>query len=291
MLKIKLILLIFLLVGIPTFPVIAENNDISSYVIGADDVLELTILGKGDYKLTEEKTVSSTGRILLSITQEEFTIAGMTVADATKKLEQFLAEDYLRDPRVIISIKVFNSQKILLIGEVKKPGEIILKTPTMSLKDLIIEAGGPRGDMEKTVILVNDEMKPGTHPTAVSLDELLLSNQYDLMQVKSGDIIYVLGRDKQLPIPDLGNTVYIFGQVTKPGIVPYSRNMTVLRAIIGAGNFTKEASPGRTTVKRKDGHKIRTIKVDLEKMMSGGDKSQDIELKPGDVIYAPRAIF
>ncbi len=71
-----------------------------------------------------------------------------------------------------------------------------------------------------------------------------------------------LGRDKQLPISDLDNTVYVFGQVQKPGIIPFTRNMTVLRAIINAGNLTKEAAPGRTSVKRYDDGKIQNLNVE-----------------------------
>ncbi|MCD4654511.1 SLBB domain-containing protein [bacterium] len=289
MCKIKPIVLMLMVIIV--FQATADGSDVSDYVIGVDDVLEVVVLGKGDYRFTEETTVSSTGRILLSLMQDEFRVSELTISQATQNLEKLLAKDYLRDPKVIIDVKLFNSQKVLLIGEVKKPGEVILKSSSLGLKQLVIEAGGPTGGMAKTVILVNEGMEPGSVPEAFSLDELLLSSQHDSVRVKSGDIIYVLGRDKQLPIADLGNVVYVFGHVGKPGIIPFSRKMTVLRAIINAGNFTKEAAPGRTTVKRKEEEKISTIKVNLEQMMSGGDKTIDIELKPGDVVYVPRSIF
>lgn len=261
------------------------------YVIGPEDVVRVTVLGQSEYKLTEEKTVSKSGRILLSIMSEEFEIGGLTVFDATERLRAVLAADYLRDPRVIIEIAEYNSQKVLIIGEVRNPGELTLQSASLSLKELLIQSGGPVGTMDKTVVVVSSDHSSDESLNVLSLDELLLSNTYDTLQVQSGDIIYVLGRDKSLPVPDIENTVYVFGQVGKPGIIPFTRNMTVLRAIINAGNFTSAASPARTSVKRQTGKKIETINVNLDRVMSGGDKSQDIEVQPGDVIYVPRALF
>lgn len=261
------------------------------YRIGPEDVVKVTVLGQGDYKFSEEKAVSLTGKILLSIMQEEFEIADLSIEKATEKLTAILAEDYLNDPRVIIEVTEFRSRKVLLVGEISKPGEVTLQNATMSLKELLIQSGGPTGAMDKTVIVVGENQTDSQDPIVISLDELLLSSKFDGTTVQSGDIIYVIGRDKQLPISDLNNTIYVFGQVEKPGIIPYTRNMTVLRAVINAGNFTKAAAPGRTSVKRYSGEKIQTISVNLDKVMSGGDKSVDIELKPGDVVYVPRAIF
>jgi polysaccharide biosynthesis/export protein len=276
-----------------TIPAVSEPGQslAGPYVIGPEDVIRITVLGQSEYKITEEKTVSKSGRILLSIMSEEFEIGGLTVSDAADRLEAVLAADYLRDPRVIIEITEYNSQKVLIIGEVRNPGELTLQSASLSLKDLLIQSGGPVGTMDKTVVVVSGDNSNDESLSVLSLDELLLSNTHDNLHVQSGDIIYVLGRDKNLPVPDIENTVYVFGQVGKPGIIPFTRNMTVLRAIINAGNFTSAASPARTSVKRQTGKKIETINVNLDRVMSGGDKSQDIDVQPGDVIYVPRAIF
>lgn len=289
--KIKSLFLILVAVQLVAAACLVETINASEYKLGVDDVLSITVLGQGDYKLTEEKTISPTGRILLSIMQEEVEISGLTIKMASEKLRTRLAADYLNKPMVIIEVVEFNSQKILVIGEVKKPGEVTLQSSEMALKELIVQSGGPTGDMDQTVLIVRAEPDDEDATTVFTMDELLLSNKHESITVSAGDIVYILGRDKQLPLQDMEKTVYVFGQVTKPGILPFTRNMTVMRAIISAGNFTKEAAPGRTTVKRKDGKKIKTISVNLDKMMSGGDKSRDIELKAGDIVYVPRAIF
>ena len=284
---------IFIILVMTVFSCIsfAVGNRTGEYKIGSGDIVSITILGHGDYKFNEVKTVTPTGKILISIMQEEFTIGGKTVDEAAKAMEAILAKDYLNEPHVIIEVTSFNSQKVLIIGELKQPGEVTLQNANPRLKDLIIQAGGPLGGMNKMVVVVSEDQKSSEDTRSFSLDELLLSNKYDAVTVTDGDIIYVLGSDKQMPISDMENTIYVFGQVGTPGIISYSRNMTVLRAIISAGNFTSAAAPGRTSVKRLENGKINTISVDLDKVMSGGDKSKDIQLKPGDVIFVPKAIF
>ncbi|MBN1295843.1 SLBB domain-containing protein [bacterium] len=268
------------------------STDTDRYRVGPEDVLSISVFGKMDYKVSEDVTLSADGNILLSMMQSEIPVSGMTCEEIDELLTGILNRDYLNDPTVVVEIKEYRSRLVLMIGEVKHPGEIPLQKNSVTLKDLIVQVGGPTGDINKTVTLLRGDGIDADKPLTLGLDQLLMTNKHDAMEVKNGDVIYVLSKDKNLPIQDLNQTVYVFGHVQKPGIVPYTENMTVLRAVIEAGNFTKEAAPGRTTVKRreKDG-KIKTLDVDLQRVMSSGEKSRDIHLQPGDVVYVPRAIF
>ncbi len=284
---------IFYVCVIILFPLLVGGAVLSSeYRVGLDDVLKISILGKMDYKDTENVTVNSSGKILISIMQEDVQVEGLTCSEIAAKLEKILGRDYLVDPKVLVEVVQYKSRKVLVIGEVKKPGEIALQSDRVTLKDLMKLTGGPVGDINKSIIITGDKAATGIQPKVYALDEILMSSQHDNVTVNSGDIIYVLGKEKSLPVQDLVNTVYVFGQVRNPGIIPFTKNMSALRAIIAAGNFTKEAAPARTTVKRRDAQgNIKTINSNLEKVMSGGDKSKDIILNPGDIVYVPRAIF
>ena len=48
--------------------------------------------------------------------------AGHTVADLERKLTTLLADGYLKRPQVTVSIKEYGSQKVVVTGEVQKPG-------------------------------------------------------------------------------------------------------------------------------------------------------------------------
>ncbi|HPQ41121.1 MAG TPA: polysaccharide biosynthesis/export family protein [bacterium] len=285
-------ILIALLLACACVPVLQCQTAGDAYRVGADDVLTISILGRMDYKTIEDVTVSSEGKILLQIMQDEVIVDGKTCDEIDQHLTDILKKDYLNDPTVIVEIKEYRSKQVLLIGEVKRPGEVALQKNRVTLKDLLMQAGGPTGDINKTVTLLRTVGDAPEKPTTIGLDQLLITGKYDDLTVEDGDVIYVLSKDKNLPIQDLNQTVYVFGHVQNPGIVPFNENLTVLRAVIEAGNFTKDASPGRTTVKRRDKDgKIKTIDVDLQRVMSSGEKSRDIQLQPGDVVYVPRAIF
>ncbi len=263
----------------------------SEYTVGVDDVLKITVSGRSDYRLTEEIPVSPSGGVTLSIMKEPFIVEGMTIDEIDLKLTGFLAAHYLYDPQVTVEVAKYVSKKILVIGEVKNPGEIALQKNSISLKELMIQTGGPIGDINKTLVILREENQGSVDPMVVNLDEMLMSTSQDQVTIKGNDVVYIIGKDKNLPVSDLNNVIYVFGEVTKPGLVPFSQNMTVLRAIISAGNFTKEAAPSRTNIKRRINNKITTLSADMEKVMSGGDKTQDLTLQPGDMIYVPRAIF
>lgn len=82
--------------------------------------------------------------------------------------------------------------------------------------------------------------------------------------------------------------ILILGQVARPGAYPMGESITVLEAIAKAGSYTESAGLRSVTVTRKSrgGHEV--IKVNLEKVIVEGDRSKDIVLEPGDVVYLPR---
>lgn len=85
--------------------------------------------------------------------------------------------------------------------------------------------------------------------------------------------------------------VRIVGQVLKPQALPYRQGMTVLDAVLGAGGLTNYASGNRAKIIRADGGKTREIRVKLDKLLNGGDMTQNVELRPGDVLVVPQTMF
>jgi polysaccharide export outer membrane protein len=85
--------------------------------------------------------------------------------------------------------------------------------------------------------------------------------------------------------------VRIVGQVLKPEALPYRQGMTVLDAVLGAGGLTTYASGNRAKIIRSEGGKTKEIRVKLDKLLNGGDMTQNLELRPGDVLVVPQTIF
>jgi polysaccharide export outer membrane protein len=86
--------------------------------------------------------------------------------------------------------------------------------------------------------------------------------------------------------------VFILGEVAKPGSydMPPDRELSAVEAIAMAGGLTKYASPNATRVVRKSGKGLEKLVVPVG-TVTAGDKSQDLALRPGDVVYVPETMF
>lgn len=80
-------------------------------------------------------------------------------------------------------------------------------------------------------------------------------------------------------------TVNMGGEVKAPGRIPYTPDLTLLKAIIGAGDFTDYANQRRVRILRGG----EVIVVDVKNIRK--DPSKDIPLLPGDDILVPQSIF
>jgi polysaccharide export outer membrane protein len=76
----------------------------------------------------------------------------------------------------------------------------------------------------------------------------------------------------------------IIGQVGRPGAYEFSGgdDLGLLEAIGMAGGFTRIADRGHVMVKRREGDKIRTVKVNAKKLSDAG--IDQFKIEPGDVI-------
>ncbi len=64
-----------------------------------------------------------------------------------------------------------------------------------------------------------------------------------------------------------------------------------MEAVLQSGGFTKFASKNNVTIHRKNGNKETFLRVKLKDLMTAGDFSQNIKLKPGDYIIVKEGIF
>lgn len=84
--------------------------------------------------------------------------------------------------------------------------------------------------------------------------------------------------------------IYVLGAVGKPGAFAFSSRMTVLDAVLLAGGPSKVADPNATIITRRaDSGELERMKVAVASIGSG--TGEDVELKPGDIVYVPESIF
>lgn len=83
--------------------------------------------------------------------------------------------------------------------------------------------------------------------------------------------------------------VSVFGQVQKPGKLPFSHNMTVVDAISQAGGFSPMAKKNAVTVTRAEGEGKKTYTVPVESI--GDGDAPNFYMRPGDVVWVPERLF
>jgi len=85
----------------------------------------------------------------------------------------------------------------------------------------------------------------------------------------------------------LGHTVNVIGQVSKPGELVMTGNMTVMQALSQAGGLTPFADDNNINILRKRNGKEFSIDFPYDDIADGDHLEKNIDLEPGDVIVVP----
>ena len=139
-----------------------------------------------------------------------------------------------------------------------------------------------RQDGKVSTPLVEDMVAGGKTASQLARDIEKVLSEY----VRSPKVnVFVLAAVSAL------SQVKVTGQVKAPQALPYHEGMTVLDAVLAAGGLTDFAAPNRTKLERTVDGKQQEIKIRLGKLLDGGDMSQNIALRPGDVLLVPQSRF
>lgn len=84
-------------------------------------------------------------------------------------------------------------------------------------------------------------------------------------------------------------SIYVLGEVTKPGKYPLKSKTTLLQAITLASGFTQAAARNKIVVFRfgQNGEKDIKIKASYDDIILRDASPQNLHLKPGDTIVVP----
>ncbi len=94
--------------------------------------------------------------------------------------------------------------------------------------------------------------------------------------------------------PNVGITVntsgrfMVLGSVGGPGMYYLQPNLTVMEAILKAGSYKEDDANLKSVLLMRGGAEKPVVqKLNLWKMIKKGDRSDDVLIKPGDLIYVP----
>jgi len=145
------------------------KTDDSNYRLGPGDKLHIQVLGAedltGDYAVGDNGTVSSP---LIG----DIKAAGLTRSQLEREMEKKLAQGYLRNPKVSVTILAY--RPFYIYGEVTKPGEYPYASG-MRVMSAVATAGGftYRAQEGYVVVTRNGEQRRALPNTPIQPDDVI----------------------------------------------------------------------------------------------------------------------
>ncbi|MET0308812.1 MAG: polysaccharide biosynthesis/export family protein [Sphingomonas sp.] len=230
----------------PTAPTVAP----AGYRIGADDVVEVDVLGQADFKTRAR--VRSDGTITLPYLGA-VPVAGETSISLADKLgAQLRAGGYYAKPIVSVEVLSFVSNYVVVLGEVGSAG-LQPVDREYRLSEIIARAGGIKATAAEDVTLTHADGQT----VKLSYEKLASGGPSDDPVVRAGDKIFVAAAEQ----------FYIYGQVNQPGVYPIRSDMTLRRALGRGGGLTASGSAKKVKIYRNGEER----KMKLDELLAPGD--------------------
>jgi len=239
--------------------------------LGPNDVLAISVQDSpaysGDYRVGADGGFDFPliGRV---------TAAGLRARELEAELTRRLADGYLVNPRVSVTLSESRSQRIFVVGAVRRPGSFAF-TSGLTLFEALAQAGSYTDDAGRTAFVLRTG---GARPAAaqgapaqvepaevleVDLTKLSSRSAAENVQLREGDAVFV-SRGEAM-------RVFVFGDVRQPGVHAVPPGTTVLQALALAGAPLDGRSNGRVTIVRwVSGRKVET-RASLDEPVLPGD--------------------
>lgn len=164
----------------------SEKN--STYTLGPNDVIDITVLRHPE--VSGKYIINSEGKIQYEFIGDVL-LSGYTKDEAAQVLGKILGT-YIVNPQVTIKISEYNSKIVFVVGEVGKPGKIIMRGDTITVREALLEAGLPLLTAKTTHASMFTPTVGDVKRRIVNVDALLYKG--DLREnfiMKPGDTLYI----------------------------------------------------------------------------------------------------
>jgi polysaccharide biosynthesis/export protein len=194
--------------------------------------------------------------------------------DISQRLQFFIA-----DPQVDVRLASYNSQAIVVSGEVGGPNRQALTSVPLTLIEAVNAAGGFKETADQRAVTV----QRGGHTYPVDVQGFLSGGLTQNNPVlRNGDIVFVPRRRAE--------EAYLLGEIGRPNAIDLSREpITLTQAITRSGGLVQPRADARgVLVFRVHGHRTRVFQLDTSNP-TGLLLGTRFVLEPGDVVYILRS--
>jgi polysaccharide biosynthesis/export protein len=247
----------------------------TDYVIGIQDVLNVTVFGEPDASRAGV-TVDNDGTIDCPYIGRVKAL-GQTTRALERDIKERLAKGLFVNPSVTIEIVKYRSKTVTVQGMVRSPGEFKLEG-NVSIMSVLAQAGSMTSDAGSYVVITRYEppqagAAPGSEPVAQQI-------RVPRRDLESGRAQSITLQDRDTIFVPKAETIFVLGYVRQTGPIVYEDGLTVERALALAGGATDRAATGRITIERTVNGKLVKIKARMSDLV-----------QPNDTIKVPQRIL
>jgi polysaccharide export outer membrane protein len=204
--------------------------------------------------------------------------SGRAPEDIRGEVTQRLAE-FIPNPQVEIQVAAYNSQSVVVSGEVNTPNRQALTTVQLSLIEAVNAAGGLQDDADSSRVTVQREGRSYEVDLEGFLSAGITRNNPIL---RNGDVVNVPRR--------LASEAYLLGQIRRPDVIDLSlETVTLTQALTRQGGLDEARADARGIFVFRNRARGMTVFQLETSSPSGMLLGTRFVLEPGDVVYVVRA--
>ncbi|MDB5106947.1 MAG: polysaccharide export protein [Fibrobacteres bacterium] len=239
----------------------------------------LNIVVKNDKDLSQIVRVNDNGTIDYPLYQD-ISVVDKTTSELQDILTYKLAK-VVESPMVLVSVMTENPITLYILGQVKKPG-LVMVPPKSSLQEVLLAAGGSVETADLNRVKIVHKNQGDENASYYDLQKFLNSGDLTLLpSLMDGDRIILLSSKKS-------KYVKILGSVQKPGFYPIGESASVFDMLYLAGGPATDANMSKVRIISSPGGQKADFLLDMQKFIDDG-KTDDLPLlSEGDmmIVYA-----
>jgi polysaccharide export outer membrane protein len=178
----------------------------TEYIIGDDDILKISVWQNPD--LDQEAIVRPDGKISVPLIGDVMA-RGLSITMLDDDLTKRLSE-YVRGPEVSISLNKIGGSKVILLGEISKPGVYSMAGQKTLLEAIGLAGGFTRDAVASSIVLIRGGLVD-PHAQRINLSKALKGRDFIRQNVvlQAEDVVFV-------PKKFIADINYFLTQITAP---------------------------------------------------------------------------
>ena len=216
-----------------------KEDRLAQYRLGGGDSIRISVFQNPN--LTLETRVAEDGAITYPLIGR-MAVGGTTIAEAERAIARALESgNFIQEPQVSILLLQTRSAQVSVLGLVNRAGRYPLDTVNLRVSEMIAIAGGVAIAGGDLAILTGER---AGKPFRKEIDIARLFDEKghaEDIAVAGGDVIYV----------ERAPSVYVYGEVNRPGAYRFERGMTLRQALARGGGPTQRGSERNLKLHRR----------------------------------------